>query len=203
MWVRKISNNTLSQSAVPNFVCVRIHSFESTRIWSLLEITFVQYELICTFRFGLSKQSLGHMQFKIFKLLSELTSLHYLDRAMKHADSVDPDQSAHRSTCASAQSDHSLRCLQTESFVTIECLCWEQMPGWCESAHFVHARRYFFAWRGPFQLIEYEACMWNMEVDSCLGLRLFLHLIGYYVCLEYSYGLPTAMLVISVICRFV
>ena len=60
-----------------------------------------------------------------------------------------------RSACASAQSDQGLHCPLTESFDTTEqwrtkaqmrpCAC----AGWCESAYFAHAQRYFFAWRGP------------------------------------------------------
>ena len=60
--------------------------------------------------------------------------------------------------CKSTQSDQNLHCPLTESFDTIECINWDyQMArmrlcacaGWCESAHFAHTWRHFFAWRGP------------------------------------------------------
>ena len=58
-----------------------------------------------------------------------------------------------------AQSDQGLSCPLTESFVTIECISGERMPGrdfahaWVEPevVHFAHAGRYIFVWCGPYE----------------------------------------------------
>ena len=58
-----------------------------------------------------------------------------------------------------AQSDQGLSCPLTESFVTIECIGGERMPGrdfahaWVEPevGHFAHAGRYIFVWCGSYE----------------------------------------------------
>ena len=46
------------------------------------------------------------------------------------------------------------------------CAC----AGWCESAHFAHARRYFFAGRGPFTYPCLFIVSTETLVDSCIVL---------------------------------
>ena len=61
-----------------------------------------------------------------------------------------------KSACASAQSDQGLPCPLPESLDTTECMNGKQRPEWYFARaqvdlnrHLEHARRQFFAWRGP------------------------------------------------------
>ena len=57
-----------------------------------------------------------------------------------------------------AQADQGLLCPLTDSLNIIKCITGEEMPGldfahaWNESdsVNFTYARRYLFAWRGPY-----------------------------------------------------
>ena len=63
------------------------------------------------------------------------------------------EQRRPRSACASSQSDQGLRCPLTESLDNIKCMNAEQIPLYAhaESVHSEHARRYIFAWGGPYR----------------------------------------------------